>query len=64
MKASRIESAGDYMGMGAAGPRPGHMQLGAIVQAPGRNVFIKLVGPQATVESNRAAFEAMIAGMR
>ena len=37
---------------------------GAIVQAPGRNVFIKVVGPQATVESNRKAFEAMIAGMR
>jgi hypothetical protein len=40
------------------------MQLGAIVQAPGRNVFIKVVGPQATVESNRKAFEAMIAGMK
>jgi hypothetical protein len=52
------------MGMGAAAPRPGYMQLGAIVQAPGRNVFIKLVGPQATVESNRAAFEAMVAGMK
>jgi hypothetical protein len=64
MKVSRIESVGDYMGMGAAAPRPGCMQLGAIVQAPGRNVFIKVVGPQATVESNRKAFEAMIAGMR
>jgi hypothetical protein len=39
------------------------MQLGAIVEAPGRNVFMKIVGPQATVESNRAAFEAMLAGM-
>ena len=64
MKVWRIESAGDYMGMGAAAPRPGYLQLGAIVQAPGRSVFVKLVGPQATVESNRAAFEAMVAGMR
>ena len=64
MKVARIESVGDYMGMGAAAPRPGHMQLGAIVQAPGRKVFVKLVGPQATVESNRAAFDAMIAGMK
>ncbi|MBM4100474.1 MAG: hypothetical protein FJ260_11120 [Planctomycetes bacterium] len=64
LKVSTIESTGAYMGMGAAAPRPGYMQLGAIVQAPGRNVFIKLVGPQATVESNRAAFEAMVAGMQ
>ncbi len=63
MQISRVESLGDYMGMGAAAPRPGYMQLGAIVQAPGRTVFMKVVGPQATVESNRAAFEAMIAGM-
>ena len=63
MQVSRVESMGDYMGMGAAAPRPGYMQLGAIVQAPGRTVFMKVVGPQATVESNRAAFEAMIAGI-
>lgn len=64
MQVSRVESVGDYMGMGAAAPRPGYMQLGAIVQAPGRTVFMKVVGPQATVESNRAAFEAMIAGIQ
>ena len=64
MKVWRIESVGAYMGMGAAAPRPGYMQLGAIVEAPGRKVFMKLVGPQATVESNRAAFEAMVAGAK
>jgi pyruvate/2-oxoglutarate dehydrogenase complex dihydrolipoamide acyltransferase (E2) component len=64
MQVSRVESVGDYMGMGAAAPRPGYMQLGAIVQAPGRTGFMKVVGPQATVESNRAAFDAMIAGIR
>jgi hypothetical protein len=63
MPISRIESKGSYMGMGQAAPRPGQMQLGAIVQAPGRNVFIKIVGPEATVESNRAAFDAMIASI-
>lgn len=64
LKVSRIESTGAYMGMGQAAPRPGYMQLGAIVQAPGRNVFIKLVGPKDTVESNRAAFDAMLTSMR
>jgi ribulose 1,5-bisphosphate carboxylase large subunit-like protein len=49
--------------MGAPAPRPGYAQLGAIVEAPGRNVFIRLVGPEATVDANRAAFEAMLDGM-
>ncbi|MBL9141322.1 MAG: hypothetical protein JNK53_05590 [Phycisphaerae bacterium] len=61
---SHIESKGAYMGMGQAAPRPGQMQLGAIVQAPGRNVFIKLVGAEATVESNRAAFNALLESMK
>lgn len=60
MTIARVESKGAYMGMGQAAPRPGQMQLGAILQAPGRNIFIKLVGPEATVESNRAAFDAML----
>lgn len=61
---SRIESVGSYMGMGQAAPRPDQMQLGAIIEASGRNVFAKLVGSTATVESNRAAFEAMLASMK
>lgn len=64
MTVTLIELKGAYQGMGAAAPRPGQMQLGAIVQAPGRNVFLRLNGPERTVEMHRQDFRAMIDGMR
>ena len=59
-----IELAGHYQGMGQAAPRPGMAQLGAIVQAPNLTLFIRLVGPAPTIETSRADFEAMVAGIR
>ncbi len=59
-----IELAGKYQGMGQAAPRSGMMQLGAIIQAPGRTVFIRLVGQSQTVEGARKEFEALINGVR
>ncbi len=58
-----IELAGRYQGMGQAAPRPDMMQLGAILQAPDRTIFIRLVGSRATVEAARKDFEAMVAGV-
>jgi hypothetical protein len=63
LKITIVENRGGYVPMGAPAPRPGYAQLGAIVEALGRNVFIRLVGPEATVDANRAAFEAMLDGM-
>ncbi len=59
-----IELAGKYQGMGQAAPRGGMLQLGAIVQAPGRTVFIRLIGPTETVESWRGEFDALVNGIR
>lgn len=59
-----IELAGLYQGMGQAAPRPGIRQLGAILRTADGTVFIRLVGPDATVESWRGEFDAMIAGVR
>ncbi len=59
-----IELAGLYQGMGQAAPRPGIRQLGAILRTAQGTVFIRLVGPDATVESWRRDFDAMIAGVR
>ena len=50
--------------MGQAAPRPGMMQLGAIIQAPGRTVFVRLVGQLETVEGARKEFEALVNGVR
>jgi hypothetical protein len=59
-----VELAGNYQGMGQAAPRPGIMQLAGILQPPGKTIFVRLVGPSATVESARAQFMTMIEGAR
>jgi len=59
-----IELRGSYQGMGQAAPRGGMLQLSAIVQAPGRTVFIRLIGQSQTVESWRAEFDALVNGIR
>jgi hypothetical protein len=60
-----IESAGAYTGMG--GPMatttravPGYRLLGAIVEGPGGNVFIKFTGPAKTVAANQTKFEQLL----
>jgi hypothetical protein len=61
-----IDSSGGYTGMG--GPTttgqkavPGYRLLGAIVEGPGGNVFIKFTGPAKTVAQNQPKFEQMLA---
>lgn len=55
---------GAYQGVGAAAPRPGMAQLGAIIQLANANVFVRLVGPAATVSASERAFDGMIEGMK
>lgn len=64
MKVNLIELTGRYMGMGAASARPETTQLGAIIEAPGANVFLRLLGSDSTVEANRAAWDRLIEGLR
>jgi len=63
LKVEFVELEGDYMAMGAPAPKRDSLQLAAIVQAEGRNVFFRLVGPKETVEANREAFNKLIDGM-
>ena len=62
------EVTGIYSGgMAMAGQRktlPGYMLLGAVAAGPDANWFFKFTGPQATVEAERAAFEAMIGSLQ
>lgn len=60
-----IEASGAYTGMGGPmnpdrTPRPGYSMLGAILEGPGGNVFIKFAGPEKTVAANRQGFERML----
>jgi hypothetical protein len=63
LKVEFVELEGDFMAMGAPAPKTNTLQLAAIVQAEGRNVFFRLVGPKETVEANREAFDKMIDGL-
>lgn len=63
LKVKFVELEGDYLAMGAPAAKKDFSQIGAIVQAPGRNVFFRLIGPKETVEANRADFMKLIDGL-
>jgi hypothetical protein len=61
-----IDVSGEYSGMGgplAAAPAkaaPGHRLLGAIVEGPGGNIFIKFTGPAKTMTANQPKFQQLL----
>lgn len=63
LKVEFVELEGDYLAMGAPGPKSDHLQLAAIVLAEGRSVFFRLVGPKETVERSRADFMKLVDGL-
>jgi hypothetical protein len=60
-----IETSGTYSGMGgpmAAQPAvAGYRLLGAIVEGPAGNLFVKFTGPAKTIAANRQKFDQLIA---
>jgi hypothetical protein len=65
----RVEVAGTYdggmtMSMAPAEAKPNYKLLGAVAEGPDANWFFKFTGPEATVESQRAAFDAMLQSLR
>lgn len=63
-----VETTGTYMAgsmMGGPGEaRPGYALLGAVAPGPDANWFFKFTGPEATVQAQTAAFEAMLRGLK
>jgi hypothetical protein len=63
-----VEVAGTYVGgMGsgpAGGERANHMLLGAIAEGPDANWFFRAIGPRATLEAQRGAFDRMIRSIK
>jgi hypothetical protein len=45
-------------------PKPDQMLLGAIAEGPDANWFFRLLGPEATVQSQRAAFDGLVASLK
>ena len=58
-----VELHGEYMGMGSHWHKPNQRMLMAMVTAPAGTVFIKMLGPDATVEAHRDAYMKMILGL-
>lgn len=63
LSVTTVEVSGVYLGGmmgGAAAKKPGWSLLGAIVETPGSSYFFKMVGPTATVQSARPAFNKLL----
>lgn len=65
LKVTTIDISGTYSGMagpmgGAAPPKPGYRMLGAIVENPGGNLYIKFSGPAKTIAANQAKFDQLL----
>jgi hypothetical protein len=65
MAVTTIDTSGDYTAMG--GPmassksvQSNYRLLGAIVEGPGGNVFIKFIGPAKTIAASQAEFEQLL----
>jgi hypothetical protein len=64
-----VDSSGAYSGMGgpmAGGGRavPGYRLLGAVVQGPGGNIFVKFTGPAKTIAENQQKFDQLLASFQ
>jgi hypothetical protein len=63
LDATIVEIEGSYKGMGKNGPmaeaKDNYKLLGAILN-DGGDVFIKLIGPKATVDASKAAFDKLV----
>jgi len=57
------QSGGPMMG-GSGEQLPDYMLLGAVASGADANWFFKFTGPRATVEANRAAFDALIGSLQ
>lgn len=59
-----IDVAGAYAGMAGmgaqSGPKPNYRMLGAIVENPAGNVFLKFAGPAKTIAANQSKFEQLL----
>jgi hypothetical protein len=60
-----VEVSGTYSNLMVSDEEmPGHRLLGAIAQGPDANWFFKLTGPEATIDEQRASFDALVQSLR
>ncbi len=65
MTITTVDIAGEYSGMGGpmgnGAPVAGYRLLGAIVEGPQGNIFVKFTGPAKTIGANQRQFEQLLA---
>lgn len=64
-----IDVSGEYTGMGGPMARqqtalPGYRLLGAVIEGPRGNLFVKFTAPAKTVAANQQKFEQLLASMQ
>ena len=69
LSVTTVDASGEYTGMGgpmASSSRgvPGYRLLGASVEGPGGNVFVKFTGPAKTMTANHEKFEQLLASFQ
>jgi hypothetical protein len=52
------------MAPGPAEPRPNHRMLAAVLETPKGNYYLKLVGPEKTIEKNKKGFDGWLKGFK
>ena len=55
-----VELAGNYAGMDGSA-KQGYRMLGAIIENPGGNIFLKFAGPAKTIAANQAKYDQLLA---
>jgi len=60
LKVTTIDIAGNYGGMSGGEAKTGYRMLGAIIENPGGNIFLKFTGPEKTIAANRAKYEQLL----
>ena len=64
MPVTLVEIKGEYMGMGGAWHKADQLMLVSMVEAPVGSVFLKLIGPEDTVDANRQAYVEFVKGLK
>ena len=64
MNITVVELHGEYMGMGGHWHKANHAMVVAIVEAPAGTVFIKLLGPDATVAAHHDGYMEYVRSLR
>jgi len=60
---TRVDLKGAWKGMGMGEAQNNSEQLAAAIELPQETIYIRMVGPESTVEVARKDFEAMVDGL-